>query len=185
MMLRSCCVIVAATILVSPTARGSFVTSWNNEFAGISFAPGKAREVVLETECSKMALSIEDHHGDVSLRVTYLSVRRAERASRAKRLNDPWAHQVEGQIADLKKRIPILQRLIAECDRLAGDLEQEVRNEEDRVKIYDPAHSAYSTYAKATSSRRDNLRRSADELTANLAKAEEALRELGESTLDT
>ena len=38
--------------------------------------------------------------------------------------------------------------------------------------------------AKATASRRDNLRRSADELRAHLAKAEEALRELGEYTLD-
>jgi chromosome segregation ATPase len=183
-MLRSCCFIVAATILVSPTARRSFVTSWTNEFAGISFAPGMAWEVVLETECSKMALSIEDHHGDVSLRVTYLSVRRAERASRAKRLNDTWAHQVEGQIADLKSRIPILQRLIAECDRLAGDLEQEVRNEENRVKIHDPADIAYSTYAKAAASRRDNLRHSADELRAHLTKAEKALREFGESTLN-
>jgi hypothetical protein len=50
---------------------------------------------------------------------------------------------MEGQVADLKKRIPILNRLIADCDRLAADLGQEVRNEEDRVKIHDPAHSAY------------------------------------------
>jgi hypothetical protein len=156
----------------------------NNEFAGISFAPGMTWEAVLETECSKMALSIEDHHGDVSPLVTYLSVRRAERASKAKRLNDTWAHQVEGRIADLKRRVPILQRLIAECDRLAGDLEQEVRNEEDRVKIHDPADIAYSTYAKATASRRDNLRHSADELRAHLIKSEKALREFGESTLD-
>ncbi len=135
-----------------------------------------------------MTLLIGGHHGDVSRRVTYLSASSpagpAARASKAKRLNDTWAHQVEGQIADLKRRIPILKRLIADCDRLAGDLDQEVRNEEDRVKIHDPAHSAYSTYAKATASRRDNLRRSADELRAHLAKAEEALRELGEYTLD-
>jgi flagellar FliJ protein len=65
----------------------------------------------------------------------------------------------------------------------SGDLDQEVRNEEDRVKIYDPAHSAYSIYARATASRRDNLRRSADELRAHLAKAEKALLERGEATL--
>ena len=58
-------------------------------------------------------------------------------------------------------RIPILKRLIADCDRLAADLDQEVRNEEDRVRIHDPAHCAYPTYARATASRRDNLRRSA------------------------
>ena len=80
-----------------------------------------------------------------------------------------------GQVVDLKRRIPILKRLIADCDRLATDLDQEVRNEEHRVKIHDPAHSAYSIYAKATASRRDNLRRSADELRAHLAKAEKAL----------
>ena len=50
-----------------------------------------------------------------------------------------------------------MKRLIADCDRWAGDLDQEVRNEEDRVKIHDPADIAYSTYAKATASRRDNL----------------------------
>jgi flagellar FliJ protein len=62
---------------------------------------------------------------------------------------------MEGQVADLIRRIPILKRLIADCDRLASDLDQELRNEEDRVKIRDPAHSAYPTYAKATTARRD------------------------------
>ena len=43
------------------------------------------------------------------------------------------------------------------------------------------AHSAYSTYAKATALRRDNLRRSADVLRAQLAKAKKALLGLGEA----
>jgi hypothetical protein len=131
-----------------------------------------------------MTLSIDGHSGDVSRRVTYLPdcspARPAAGASRAKRGDDPSARQFEGQVADLKRRIPILSRLIADCDRLAADLDQEIRNEEDRVKIHNPAHSAYSTYAKATALRRDNLRRSADELRAHLAKAEKALREFGE-----
>ena len=146
-----------------------------------------AWEVVLYAECSKMTLSIDGHPGDVSRRVTYLSAssaaRPAARASKPKRLNDTWANQVEGQIADLKRRIPILKRLIADCDRLAADLDQDVRNEEHRVKIYDSAHSAYSIYAKATASRRDNLRRSAGELRAHLAKVEKALIDFG-ATLD-
>jgi hypothetical protein len=123
-----------------------------------------------------MALSIAGHAGGGSRRVTYLSAR----SSKPKRLNDPWACKMEGRVADLKRRIPILKRLIVDCDRLAGDLDEEVGNEEDRVKIHDPADVAYSTYAKATASRRDNLRRSADELRAHLAKAEGALRELFE-----
>ena len=134
-----------------------------------------------------MTLSIDGHRGDVSRRVMHLSAnspaRPAASAAKAKRLDDPWANQMESQVVDLKKRIPILKRLIDDCDRLAVDLDREVRNEEDRVKIYDAAHSAYSIYAKATASRRDNLRRSADELRGHLAKAEKALIEFG-ATLD-
>jgi hypothetical protein len=100
-----------------------------------------------------MTLSIDGHSGDVPRRVTYLAVGSAARpaasASKPKRLNDPWVNQMEGQVADLIRRIPILKRLIADCDRLAADLNQEVRNEEDRVKIHDPGHCAYSTYARA------------------------------------
>src|SRR6478735_9030529 len=121
-----------------------------------------------------MTLSIDGHSGDVSRRVTYLSAgspaRPGASASKPKRLDDLWAQQMEGQVADLQRRIPILKRLIADCDRLAADLDQEVRNEEHRVKIHDPAHSAYSTYARATASRRDNLRRSSGELRAHLAQ---------------
>jgi len=133
-----------------------------------------------------MTRSIDGHSGDVSRRVTYLTAgspaRPAANASKAKRGDDPSARQFEGQVAELKRCIPILSCLIADCDRLAADLDQEVRGEEDRVKVHDSADVAYSTYAKANASRRDNLRRSADGLRAHLAKAEGALRELGEST---
>jgi hypothetical protein len=135
-----------------------------------------------------MTLSIDSHSGDVSRRVTYLSAgspaRPGASARKPKRLNDSWANSLEGQVADLKRRIPILKRLIADCDRLAADLDREVRNEEDRVRIHDRAHFAYSTYASATTLRRDNLRRSVDELTTHLAKAQNALIELGGATLD-
>ena len=121
-----------------------------------------------------MTLSIDGNSGDVSRRVTYLSAGEPARpgasASNPTRL-DLWAQQMEGQVADLKRRIPILKRLIADCDRLAADLDQEVRNEENRVRIHNPANSAYSTYARAAALRRDNLRRSADELRVHLAKA--------------
>jgi hypothetical protein len=134
-----------------------------------------------------MTLSIDGHPFGVSRRVTYLSANLPAKpivsASNTKRLNDPWAHQMEGQVIDLKRRIPILKCLVADCDRLATDLDQEVQSEEDRVKIDDPAHFAYPTYAAATALRRDNLRRSADELRAHLAKAEKALIELGVATL--
>jgi hypothetical protein len=134
-----------------------------------------------------MTLSTDGHPFDVSRRVTYLSssssARPAASAGKTKRLDDPWAHQMEGQLVDLKRRIPILKGLIADCDRLAANLDQDVRNEENRVRIHNPANSAYSTYARAAALRRDNLRRSAEELRVHLAKAEKALIKLGEATL--
>ena len=109
-----------------------------------------------------MTLSIDGHPGDVSRRVTYLSASSpagpAASAAKAKRPDDLWANQMTSQVVDLKRRIPILKRLIDDCDRLAADLDQAARNEENRVRIHDPAHSAYSIYAKATALRRNNLR---------------------------
>jgi hypothetical protein len=131
-----------------------------------------------------MALSMDGRRSDVSCRVTSASPPNRPDIFKAKKLYDPWATQTEGQVADLKKRITVLKRLIADCDRLAADLDQDVRKEEDRVRIHDAANSAYSTYARATASRRDNLRRSEKELRDHLAKAERAFLHLGESIFD-
>ena len=49
---------------------------------------------------------------------------------------------------------------------MANDLDREIRVEQDRSGIHDPAHYAYPTYAKARW-RRDNLKHSADELRAS------------------
>jgi hypothetical protein len=92
------------------------------------------------------------------------------------------ARQMDGRAANLKRRIATMNHLIAECDRIAADLDREILIEEDRVKIHNPAHSAYSTYAKATAFRRDNPRRSAVELRAHLAKAERCSARFGEAT---
>jgi hypothetical protein len=135
-----------------------------------------------------MALSSDGYSGDVSRKVTYLPARSplksASGVNKPKRMDDPWASQTEGRVGDLKRRIPILIRLIADCDHLAAGLDSEVRNEEHRTKIHDPANIAYPTYAKATAWRRDNLRRSANELRAHLTEARKALHELGETTTD-
>src|SRR4029078_8552063 len=47
--------------------------------------------------------------------------------------------------------------------------------EQDREGIHDPAHFAYPTYAKAATSRRENLKHSTDELRVQLADAKAAL----------
>lgn len=83
--------------------------------------------------------------------------------------------RTEFQLDDKRRRVTLMERMIADFDRVAADLNREILIEQERAGIYDPAHFAYPTYAKAAILRRDNLKRSADELRAQLAKAEAAL----------
>ena len=65
--------------------------------------------------------------------------------------------------------------MIAEFERMAADLDREIKIEQDRAGIHDPAHFAYPTYAKAAMARRENLTRSAEDLKAQLDDAKNAL----------
>ena len=60
---------------------------------------------------------------------------------------------------------------------MGTDLEREIKTEQERAGIHDPAHFAYPTYAKAAIQRRENLKRSADELKVQLNDAKELLSE--------
>jgi flagellar FliJ protein len=87
----------------------------------------------------------------------------------------------EFQAEDRRRRVALLKRTIADFERTVADLDREILIEQQRANIHDPAHFAYPTYAKAAILRRDNLKRSADELRAQLSKAKEALLEVGEA----
>ena len=87
----------------------------------------------------------------------------------------------EFQADDRRRRVALSERMIAEFDCMAADLDREILIEQQRAEIHDPAHFAYPTYAKAAILRRDNLKRSADELRAQLSKAKEALLRVGEA----
>ena len=82
------------------------------------------------------------------------------------------------QLDEKRRRVVQIEAMIAEFDRMAGDLDREVAAEEKRSGISDLAHFAYPTYAKAARTRRDNLKRSADELKTQL---DDAQAELGEA----
>jgi flagellar protein FliJ len=82
------------------------------------------------------------------------------------------------QVDEKRRRVAQIEMMIAEFDRMATELNREIASEEQKAGISDPGHFAYPTYAKAATQRRDNLKRSADELTAQL---EEAKAELGEA----
>jgi flagellar FliJ protein len=81
------------------------------------------------------------------------------------------------QVDEKRRKVAQIEAMIADFDRMAVDLEREITTEQERAGIHDPAHFAYPTYAKAAMVRRDNLKRSADELKGQLEDARNALAE--------
>jgi len=81
------------------------------------------------------------------------------------------------QVDEKRRKVAQIEAMIAEFDRIAGELEREIKVEQDRAGIHDPTHFAYPTYAKAAASRRENLKHSTDELRVQLEDAKAALGE--------
>ena len=81
------------------------------------------------------------------------------------------------QVDEKRRKVMQIETLIAEFERLGTDLEREIKTEQERAGINDPAHFAYPTYAKAAIQRRENLKRSTDELKGQLNDAKELLSE--------
>jgi flagellar protein FliJ len=81
------------------------------------------------------------------------------------------------QVEEKRRRVSQIEAMVAEFTRMAGDLDREIEAEEHRTGINDPTHFAYSTYARAARTRRDNLQHSADELRGQLDEAKLRLEE--------
>jgi flagellar protein FliJ len=81
------------------------------------------------------------------------------------------------QVDERRRKVAQIEGMIAEFERMAVDLEREIKSEQDRAGIHDPGHFAYPTYAKAAMQRRENLQRSADDLKTQLESATDALAE--------
>ena len=79
------------------------------------------------------------------------------------------------QVEEKRRRVRQIELMSAEFTRMIGDLDREIVNEEKRAGISDPHHFAYPTYARAAGQRRDNLKLSIVELTAQQADAKSAL----------
>ena len=81
------------------------------------------------------------------------------------------------QVDEKRRKVAQIEAMIAEFDRMCGDLDREIKTEQERAGIHDPAHFAYPTYANAAITRRDNLVRSAGELKMQLDDAQAMLGE--------
>lgn len=86
------------------------------------------------------------------------------------------------RVEEKRRRVAQIEAMIAEFDRMARELNDQVLAEQERSGIHDAGHFAYPTFAKAATQRRDNLLASANELKGQLAAAkaecEEAVAEL-------
>jgi len=80
-------------------------------------------------------------------------------------------------VDDRRRKVAQIEAMIADFDRMATELEREIATEQERANIHDPAHFAYPTYAKAAMTRRENLKRSTDELRLQLEDAKASLGE--------
>ena len=80
-------------------------------------------------------------------------------------------------VDEKRRQLSQIESMVAEFNRMADELDDQIRSEQERVGITDVTHFAYPTFAKAAADRRDNLRKSAHEMDDQLQRAQDELSE--------
>jgi len=94
---------------------------------------------------------------------------------------EPLIRAKRFQTEDARRRLAQIETMILEFERMAVDLDRDIAGEEQRSGITDPRHFAYPPVAAAARTRRDNLRRSVDDLKL---QREDARKNLTEAEAD-
>ena len=81
------------------------------------------------------------------------------------------------QVDEKRRQVSQLEGMIAEFERMANELDQQILSEQQKAGIHDVTHFAYPTFAKAAMVRKENLVASADGLRGQLEAARAALSE--------
>ena len=81
------------------------------------------------------------------------------------------------QVDEKRRQVAQIESMIADFERMAAELDQQIEIEHQKTGISDMAHFAYSTFAKAAQTRRDNLMASADDMREKLESAQDELAE--------
>ena len=81
------------------------------------------------------------------------------------------------QVDEKRRQVTQIEMMIADFERMASELDQQIEIEQQKTGISDVAHFAYSTFAKAALTRRDNLLNSANDMKGKLEAAQDALAE--------
>ena len=81
------------------------------------------------------------------------------------------------QVDEKRRQVAQIESMVADFERMAGELDQQIEIEHQKTGISDIAHFAYSTFAKAARQRRDNLLASANDMREKLEGAQDQLAE--------
>jgi flagellar export protein FliJ len=81
------------------------------------------------------------------------------------------------QVDEKRRQVTQIEMMIADFERMASDLDQQIEIEHQKTGISDVAHFAYSTFAKAALTRRNNLLASANDMKDKLETAQDDLAE--------
>jgi len=81
------------------------------------------------------------------------------------------------QVEDKTRQLAQIDMMIAEFEKMMGDLDAQINYEEDKAGITDTSHFAYPTFAKAARTRKENLEVSIRDLQDKRVDAENALTE--------
>ncbi len=84
------------------------------------------------------------------------------------------------QVEDKTRQLAQIDMMIAEFERMHGDLDAQITIEEEKAGITDVSHFAYPTFAKAARQRQENLVGSIRDLKEKRINAEAALQEADE-----
>ena len=72
------------------------------------------------------------------------------------------------EAAEKARKVASLEAMIRDFETMVSELSRQIAAEEERTSIKDPAHFAYSTFAKAAAQRRGNLGASVADLKMKL-----------------
>ena len=81
------------------------------------------------------------------------------------------------QVDEKRRQVAQIEMMVADFERMASELDQQIEIEHTKTGISDVAHFAYSTFAKAALTRRDNLLNSANDMKGKLEAAQDSLAE--------
>lgn len=81
------------------------------------------------------------------------------------------------QVDEKRRQVTSIEMMMADMQRMAGDLQAQVESEEKKSGISDIAHFAYPTFAKAARTRAENIEASILELREKLEPAQDELAE--------